>query len=671
MIIKSIKLSNFRQFRDETIFFAEGEDGKNVTLMIGDNGSGKTTFEQAFLWCLYGETGFKDTILLNRDVSKGMYRGGRETTSVELNLTHGDANYLIQRSQAYTLDGIGKIQKAKDSNLVVKIKKAGDETYQTLTTYESELEIRNILPKELSQYFFFQGEEMEAIADNISPSKKSVDFSDAVNGLLGLNAISMAIQHFEGSQGVVKQFEHEFDKYEQDNQNLKKYNDDIKNLDKKIEQLDQEIPELEKQIEDIDQQIRDKEDELRTFQEGKALLDKQADLEKSIRDKEKIKSEKFKNICNRFNVNVSSFLSASMMKRSLEIVNAQDFDAHDIPHLHRETLEFLLSREECLCGNELKEGNAAYEAIKKWINEIPEESMNTRIAEFKRIASMRAKNLDEDLQRQLQDDFDGINELNDDIEAQQDEIFSLEQRIKNKDAKEQITIITKDKQALENKKSHLIHQQGEKDNEKKRAVTERSRLDAARGNLSLAEGTIARIEICKEYAQRILDDFQAQYKQEESETREELQEKMNELFQRIYNGGLELTIDENYHIQVTVKDDDVLTEASTAQRTSIMFAFISSIIKMARERRDNGTFGEDTSTEPYPLVMDAPLSAFDKRRIQAICEVIPENAEQVIIFIKDTDGDIAKEHLQEKIGKFFHFEKKSETETVIVESEIV
>ena len=50
MLLKSIRLSNFRQFQDASMTFADGKNGKNVTLIIGDNGTGKTTFAKAFLW---------------------------------------------------------------------------------------------------------------------------------------------------------------------------------------------------------------------------------------------------------------------------------------------------------------------------------------------------------------------------------------------------------------------------------------------------------------------------------------------------------------------------------------------------------------------------------------------------------------------------------------------
>ena len=75
MLLKSIKLENFRQFRNESIDFAQGEGGKNVTIIIGENGTGKTTFAQAFFWCLYGETEFSDKIILNKLVATDMTPG--------------------------------------------------------------------------------------------------------------------------------------------------------------------------------------------------------------------------------------------------------------------------------------------------------------------------------------------------------------------------------------------------------------------------------------------------------------------------------------------------------------------------------------------------------------------------------------------------------------------
>lgn len=88
---------------------------------------------------------------------------------------------------------------------------------------------------------------------------------------------------------------------------------------------------------------------------------------------------------------------------------------------------------------------------------------------------------------------------------------------------------------------------------------------------------------------------------------------------------------------------------------------------MARENRTaNNEDAQLLSSEPYPLVMDAPLSTFDKRRIKTVCESLPNIAEQVIIFIKDTDGELAEDYMGDKIGSRHQFDKKNEFETVLL-----
>ena len=67
--------------------------------------------------------------------------------------------------------------------------------------------------------------------------------------------------------------------------------------------------------------------------------------------------------------------------------------------------------------------------------------------------------------------------------------------------------------------------------------------------------------------------------------------------------------------------------------------------------------------DTYPLVMDAPLSDFDKTRIGTICNLLPEVAEQVVIIIKDTDGDLAEEHMRDRIGRRYTIERVRDYES--------
>ena len=125
----------------------------------------------------------------------------------------------------------------------------------------------------------------------------------------------------------------------------------------------------------------------------------------------------------------------------------------------------------------------------------------------------------------------------------------------------------------------------------------------------------------------------------ERQVRIKLEERINNIFKEIYDGGLKISVDESYNIKVTVQEENIEDnelEKNTAQSYSIIFAFIAGIIDMAKEKANTDSASEEnifSEAAVYPLVMDAPLSAFDKTRIRKIFESIPRIAQQVILFI--------------------------------------
>ncbi len=55
MTIKEIKLYNFRIYKGENIIDLTSEENKNIFVVSGRNGFGKTTFLMSMVWCLYGK----------------------------------------------------------------------------------------------------------------------------------------------------------------------------------------------------------------------------------------------------------------------------------------------------------------------------------------------------------------------------------------------------------------------------------------------------------------------------------------------------------------------------------------------------------------------------------------------------------------------------------------
>jgi DNA sulfur modification protein DndD len=169
------------------------------------------------------------------------------------------------------------------------------------------------------------------------------------------------------------------------------------------------------------------------------------------------------------------------------------------------------------------------------------------------------------------------------------------------------------------------------------------------------------------YAEYMYEKLSGIYAEKEASVRHNLEKAINEIFESIFGGDFYLTLDEKYNVRVDARTEIEFgdnVEASTSQSISVIFAFIAGIIILARAAEDGSE--NLISSEPYPLVMDAPLSAFDTKRIKTVCTTLPQIAEQVIIFIKDTDGILAEEHMGGKIGVRKEFRKKSTFQTEII-----
>lgn len=103
MLLKELKLKNFRQYREESIEFHPG-----ITAIVGENGSGKTTLLEAMIWCLYGEARVANQTIPNK------WSGGGEHTSVELRFELDGREFTVIRdlrknnSKAKVFDSEGK-----------------------------------------------------------------------------------------------------------------------------------------------------------------------------------------------------------------------------------------------------------------------------------------------------------------------------------------------------------------------------------------------------------------------------------------------------------------------------------------------------------------------------------------------------------------------------------
>ena len=659
MLLRTLKLKDFRQFKGVQKISFSTDEIRKVTVIMGEIGTGKTTLAQSFGWCLYGITDFEDKNMICKSTLKNVLPGRDETVRVEVGLTHNNIDYTIIREQRYSKNNKGKLNKPNQAVFKIAYKKNGQQEF--VKALETDMRMKEILPQELSKYFFFDGERIGSMSKEIGKGK-SKEFAHAVKGLLGLSAIKEALNHLNGSKpSVMKSYDESYDS--KSDSKIADYTNKINSFEKKIFEIDKRLSEIDIEEEIALDKCENLNDKIKANAKSSQLAKEKSDLKLKLGKYKQSKKSYITSLLKSFRSNATRFSSKKLINDSLKLLATADKLDKGIPDIHKRTIDFLIKRGECICGRKIEVGNESYINLNELLQYIPPQSVGTIINSFVKeceIKNESSENLFDNIKinyRMLRDMDNLINEIENNINI-------IENKLGTMDSVGKLQINLNE---YENEVNKLKDERDKLNREEGGYISIKEKLVSDRQILNLRNKSNVEIDKYKAYAQGMYDQLNTVYAEKENETRTKLEKNINEIFKSIYNGGLSLSLDEKYNIKVIVNDFngfDEEVETSTAQSMSIIFAFIAGIIKIARESSSSND--KILVSEPYPLVMDAPLSNFDKTRIKTVCEALPKVAEQVIIFIKDTDGDIAEEHMGNKVGAKYLFNKKNEIETYII-----
>lgn len=654
MLLKSITLSNFRQFKDSKIAFADGRNGRNVTLVFGDNGSGKTSLANAFIWCLYGKNDFKKKELCNTHVKYSTPINEKIEVKVVLELEHRNFTYTISRKLNYIRGEKDKV-KPTDSDIFEIDKYDENGNVKFFKGRNADEEINKILPMELYPYFFFSGEKIEQMSEEIQGNKKVGGFSDAVKGLLGLEAIDRAIKHLSTNRNSVsKKFDSDINT--EGNERLKELLQEIAKNEEEIEKKKEKLNQIEEEIDCAKDIIEQASVQISKHSRGAQLQNEREEKTKEVSNYEENKSHIVTDFFEEFNKSYWEFFVRKLAKDVLPELKSEYLKGKDIPNITEDTINYLKAQKECICGTSLDEGTAAYKNIDSLLKYIPPHSMSTEIDIFKeKIQDICSSDIYKSLYSSIDTKWKRYIKVSNDIESVKDRIAELDAELTNSNADKIVRENQSNKINAERairdcnkKRDELIETNGKLKSDKEKYQHEVDSLQ----NIN-SDNTIAILG--KKYAEEISDRLSRLKTRSEEEMRNRLEEDINNIYLTMFKDSqFKLTITNGYRIRIdSIRYlDEKGVEGSVGQNIGTILAFISSIIKIAKENKKS----EDEKTslfssEPYPLVMEAPASTFDTKRIKPICEFIPQIAEQVVIFTKDTEGNHMKKYMEEKIGK--------------------
>ncbi len=267
MKFSNIEINNFRQYYNSVNVDLETNDEKNIIIIGGRNGYGKTNFLLSIVWCLYGDKlsqideNFKKEIQKEKNYSSFMQQSINWTAKKE-NKTKFSVSIKISDIE---LPELRTINSNTDSIL---IKRTFDVSSmkQTLSIidYASNLEIFDdeddqinfindyIIPIDAAKFVFFDAEKIAEIA-NLSIKDEGSFINDALGKILGLDTYETLIEDIEfyinnlKKEGASKNIQEEIINNEKA----------IEISENQINNIEEENAETIKKIDDLKKEIRE------------------------------------------------------------------------------------------------------------------------------------------------------------------------------------------------------------------------------------------------------------------------------------------------------------------------------------------------------------------------------------------------------------------------------
>jgi len=625
--IHKITLDNFRVFKGEHSFTCTTDPQRNVTLIYGNNGFGKTTLLNSVMWALFDKTTPKlkePKLLINFSAAND----GVRKASVTVDFEQDGQRYVAKREVTEGINSTEfKILKDEGSGNLVSLP-------------NPDIFIRTILPSEMAKHFLFDGEAAETFADQ----KNRAGMKEAVKQMLGSTLANTLLEDLKEIRNRVRRELGQIP----DQDRLADITDKLTLLEEQIILILGQIEDKETrrhllrvEIESIDGLLRDSES-VREIQEHRDDKQRTLDQAKGLYD------EAIRLKISSIGQDGTSIVASKWAQRVSESIQLE-VQKGRIPSPYQETLiNDLLESGLCLCGTDLNSNPNAREKVSSRLADASNPKLESRlIAARSRLSSVVsvASSVRAGLLSNLRREAQQLEEIG----RLERELLEISERLAGVDSSEianleasrnvAVTEISSIDQAIGQLRLRLRALQDEK------SENEILVRDLARRN-SEASKAMQRIRLIDKTEEFLKTQLQVY----EAEGRQWIEESVNRI--------LSDTCHRNYHCEISSDFSiDLKYESgrsaprSTGEDIVVSLAFISSLIQFSRSRLGDDRFILQPGTIA-PLILDAPFGQLDAKYKRDVAAMIPIMAEQVLLFVSEEQaGRIEDEVLTNSIGR--------------------
>src|SRR5579883_1016402 len=361
MELVAVELFNFRQFeavdgKPQRIEFAR-PGKRNVTAIYGTNGAGKSGLLNAFTWCLFGKAtkALKHPASLVNHAALASAKPGQKVSAyvkLEFRAPVGNKSTLhtVKRSIETTPDSAEATGSESDQppagKVVLTYPAAGQGTFTLDNPDEVGAYLNRLLPSDLFQYFFIDGERIA----NLTKPENAAEVRHAVEVFVGLKEYLDGSKHLLEAERI---FAEEAQQHEQDNAAFKQLCQEIVEKEQLVQDLDQRIKAALETIVELEKNISQIDDKLNETKGVEELENKRKDLQSRLRqltdDLKQQEHELYRLVLTDGWVAFALDAAENYLSSDLEMRKRGD-----LPYRIRQPfLKELLERLTCICGRSL------------------------------------------------------------------------------------------------------------------------------------------------------------------------------------------------------------------------------------------------------------------------------------------------------------------------------
>ncbi len=205
MWIAKIELFNFKSYQHQMFEFPQPRAGRNIVLVGGMNGYGKTSILEALYLGLYGKeavehlgrAGLKDDVGYRKFLERALHgtaiRTGRESMWVKIQINQTKAEgFEITRKWFFARSG----DWTGEDEVVIYPVRDGIRGRAVIAEKLPEILDQRFIPVHIAPFFFFDGEEVKKLADQ----GRGHQIRSGIEGLLGVDLLRKLKKRLEEFQ---------------------------------------------------------------------------------------------------------------------------------------------------------------------------------------------------------------------------------------------------------------------------------------------------------------------------------------------------------------------------------------------------------------------------------------------------------------------------------------